>query len=367
MAQSAPPSPSFERSEDSLYAFFGHVEAVVLPGAYREGHPRCTYCVTAHPSAAQSFSEIVDVFPTRLDNHLSPHMHLQQTKRGSIDSGGPQYYFHDLSDAVKTYLRAKGTVRVALVTPYGVTKTDYFAVSTDRKLDSQQKPIPGNVGHDRIQQGRASESIGEAIRFWYKLATGNFERIDVDIEIRDDAFYLTPLKCKYAGRKITKEISTTDRPLTFSSAYVSPFWRLQLQAVEKRQQGIVAWSLNEICRVVKDHLPKSRLPHIQEPDILRASGPLRHLGVTLGGYVGKGYDCVTEFSFLDYPSYQVPVEIKRNSSGFQYQQQKYGKDELSRAVLLCAVHDHNQIPKNIDVIELAAMCAHLKTVQSDQR
>ena len=66
-------------------------------------------------------------------------------------------------------------------------------------------------------------------------------------------------------------------------------------------------------------------------------------------------------------TYQVPVEIKRNSSGFQYQQQKYGKDELSRAVLLCAVHDHNQIPKNIDVIELAAMCAHLKTVQSDQR
>ncbi|HXY25179.1 MAG TPA: hypothetical protein VEI73_11055 [Candidatus Acidoferrum sp.] len=87
---------------------------------------------------------------------------LQQTKRGSIETGGPQYYFHDLSDAVKTYLRAKGAVRVALVTPYGATKTDYFAVSTDRKLDSQLKPVPGNVGHDRIQQGRAAQSIGEA-------------------------------------------------------------------------------------------------------------------------------------------------------------------------------------------------------------
>jgi len=291
-------------------------------------------------------------------------MHLQQTKRGSIDSGGPQYYFHDLSDAVKTYLRAKGAVRVALVTPYGATKTDYFAVSTDRKLDSRQKPIAGNVGHDRIQQGRAAQSIGEAIRLWYKLPTGNFERIDVDIEIRDDAFYLAPLKCKYAGRSKTLELPIVERPLTFTSAYVSPLWKLQLQHIDKRDRTIVAWSLDEICRIVKDHVPGTRLPHIQEPDVLRASGPLKHLGVTLGGYVGKGYDCATDFSFLNYPVYSAPVEIKRNSVGFHYQQRKYGKDELSRAVLLCVVHDHRQIAKNIDVIELRAMCAHLKEFQN---
>jgi hypothetical protein len=291
-------------------------------------------------------------------------MHLQQTKRASIESGGPQYYFHDLSAPVKTYLRSKGAVRVALVTPYGATKTDYFAVSTDRKLDGQQKPIPGNVGHDRIQQGQAAQSIGEAIRLWYSLAKGNFERIHVDIDIRDDAFYLTPLNCKYAGRRATKQIPTVDRPLTFDSTYVSPFWKLQLQAVDKEHRGIVAWSLSEICRIVKDHLPKSRLAHIQEPDILRASGPLKHLGMTLGGYVGKGYDCETEFSFSPYPTYTVPVEIKRNSSGFKYQQKKYGKDELSRAVLLCAVHDHKQVPKNIDVIELRALCAHSKEFQA---
>ena len=115
-------------------------------------------------------------------------MHLQQTKRASIDTGGPQYYFHDLSDAVKTYLRAKGAVRVALVTPYGATKSDYFALSTDRKLNAAQKVVSGNVGHDRIQQGRAAQSIGEAIRLWYKLPTGNFERIDVEIEIRTMRF-----------------------------------------------------------------------------------------------------------------------------------------------------------------------------------
>ena len=291
-------------------------------------------------------------------------MHLQQTKQTSIKTGGPQYYFHNLSDSVKTYLRAKGAVRVALVTPYGATRTEYFAVSENRKLTAQHKIVPGSVGHDRIQQGHAAQSIGEAIRHWYKLPTGTFERIDVDIETRDDAFYLTPLKCKYAGRKVTRDIPSVDRPLTFDSSYVSPLWKQQLREVEKRQRGIVAWSLSEICRVVKDHVPKSRLAHIQEPDILRASGPLKHLGMVLGGYVGKGYDCVTEFSFLNYPTYPVPVEIKRNSSGFRYQQQKYGKDELSRAVLLCAIHDHRHVPKNIDVIELRALCEHSKEFQA---
>ncbi|MBI3653325.1 MAG: hypothetical protein HY231_20030 [Acidobacteria bacterium] len=62
-------------------------------------------------------------------------MHLQQTKKGSRGTGGPQYYFHDLTDSVKTYLRQKGAVRVALVTPYGATKSDYTAVSLDRKID----------------------------------------------------------------------------------------------------------------------------------------------------------------------------------------------------------------------------------------
>jgi len=291
---------------------------------------------------------------------LTSDMHLQQTKRASIESGGPQYYFHDLSGPVKTFLRSRGAVNVALVTPYGATKTDYFAVSTDKKLDEKQRPVHGNVGHDRIQQGQAAQSIGESIRRWYNLPTGNFERIDVDIDIRDEGFYLTPLNFKYAGRSITKQIPIVDRPLTFDSSYVSPFWKFQLQQVEKMERGIVAWSLNEICRVVKDHLPNTRLPHIQEPDILRASGPLKHLGMALGGYVGKGYDCVSEFSFAPYPTYSVPVEIKRNSSGFEYQQKKYGKDELSRAVILCAVHDHKQVPKNIDVIELQALCAHSK-------
>lgn len=287
-------------------------------------------------------------------------MHLQQTKRESRGSGGPQYYFHDLSDPVKVFLRKKGAVRVALVTPYGATESDYFAVSASAKLDKHQRPVPGKVRHDRIQQGSGPESIGEAIRIWYQLPPGDFERIDVDLEIRDDIYYLAPLAFRYAGKPRTKQIGRVDKPLTFTSTYTSPFWVEQLLYVNKESPGIVGWALDEICRVVKDHRPGTRLAHIQEPDLLRASGPLKHLGMTLGGYVGKGYDCLTEFRFKDLPIYSVPVEIKRDSSGFHYQQKKYGKEKLSRAVVLCAIHKHKQMPPHIDVIELDALCAHAR-------
>ena len=150
-------------------------------------------------------------------------MHLQQTKRESRKTGGPQYYFHDLTPEVKEYLRKKGAFQVALVTPYGATKSDYIAVGTEHKLDKKNRPVPGKVGHDRIQQGRAGESIGESVRDWYRLSPGDFERIDVDIEIREGAFYITPLKCKYADKDKTIIIEPTPKPLTFTKTYQSPF------------------------------------------------------------------------------------------------------------------------------------------------
>lgn len=281
-------------------------------------------------------------------------MHLQQTKRTSAVSGGPQYYFHSLSNAVKIFLKSEGAVPVALVTPYGATKSDYKAVSDAHKLNKVHEPVPGNVGHDRIQQGKAAESIGEAIRYWYGLPAGQFERIDIEIDIIDDAFYLRPTVCKYAGISKTKILTRVERPLTFTRDYMSPFWRKQLEMVCKTEPQLLEWSVREICRISRDHRPVSKVPHIQEPDLLRASGPLHHLGVVLGGYVGKGYDCFTNFEFLNYPKYSVPVEVKRNSHGFHYQQKKYGKNELSRAVILCANHNHSTLPPNIDVIELEA-------------
>ncbi len=178
-------------------------------------------------------------------------MLLQQTKRGSRKSGGPQYYLHDLTEPVKVYLRKKGAVRVALVTPYGPTKSDYFAVSKDHY--------------------------------------------------------------KYADSVKSREINRVERPLTFTREYVSAFWKDQISDIENKKSGTTIWSLAEICRIVKDHSPTSKVPHILEPDILSASGPLKHFGMALGPYVGKGYDCVTDFSFLQYPTYRVPIEIKRLS------------------------------------------------------
>lgn len=79
----------------------------------------------------------------------------------------------------------------------------------------------------------------------------------------------------------------------------------------------------------------------------------------LGAYVGKGYDCVdTALRFLQYPVYTIPVEVKKRSRDFEYQEKKYGKEELSRALVLCAFHDHEVMPKHIDVIELEALCQH---------
>lgn len=290
-------------------------------------------------------------------------MHLQQTKRASSASGGPQYYFHDLSKAVKTYLREEGAVPVALVTPYGATKSHFFAVGKDHKLENG-KIVSGAVGHDRIQQGTGTASIGEEIRHWYRLPKGQFERIDIEVDTIDDAFYIRPLQCKYAGSNRTKKIAKVHSPLTFTLDYMSPFWTQQLAQLGKTDSKLLDWSVREICRVAKDHRPESKLPYVKEEDLLRASGPLKHFGISFGGYVGKGYDCVSSVEFGNYPPYRVPVEIKKNSRNFSYQQKKYGKDELSRAIILCANHDHSTVPPNIDVIELEAFYKYAKDTLS---
>ncbi|MEW6386189.1 MAG: hypothetical protein AB1491_01545 [Thermodesulfobacteriota bacterium] len=284
-------------------------------------------------------------------------MHLQQTKRDSRETGGPQYYFHNLTGPIKTFLRKQGAVRVALVTPYGATKTEYFALSKDRKFAKDGKLVDGKVGHDRIQQGDAYESIGESIRRWYNLKKGDFERIDIEIEIIDDDFYLIPTKYKLVDAKRELTLKKIERPLTFTKDYLSKFWRDHVQNLSDQNKELIEWSFKEICRVVSAH--KEKVPHIQEQDLLRVSGPLKHLGVTLGPYVGKGYDCLSEVRFFDYPTYTVPVEIKRYSKKYKYQMRKYGKDELSRAIILCAIHDMENTPKNVDIIELDFMCSYI--------
>jgi hypothetical protein len=287
-------------------------------------------------------------------------MHLQQTKRGSRASGGPQYYFHDLTKHIKGYLRNERCVPVALVTPYGATASSFMALATDAKLSPDGKAIRGSVGHDRIQQAAAGESIGEAIRYWYKLKPGDFERIDVGIEVLDDKFYLAPVGYKYAGAAKNQTLRQPEFPLSFNDRKKSDLWRRQLGQVRQTKPEMWRWSLEEICRVASAYAPEAGFLHVREEDLLRASGPLKVLGVELGPYVGKGYDCKGVFRFLEYEPYEVAVEMKKSSSGFKYQQKKYSPEELSRAVILCMRNDLLNVPPNVDVIQLETLCSTLK-------
>jgi len=92
-------------------------------------------------------------------------MHLQQTKVASRVSGGPQYYFHDVPEPTKEFLRKRGACPVVLQTPYGIAASKFLAVGRDHKVVGG-KAVKGNVGHDRIQQASGDQSIGEAIRYW---------------------------------------------------------------------------------------------------------------------------------------------------------------------------------------------------------
>ena len=286
-------------------------------------------------------------------------MHLQQTKRRSRVSGGPQYYFHDLNDEVSQYLRAKRAVPVALVTPYGATPSKFMALSLNAKLTARGDVVPGRVGHDRIQQAAAGESIGEAIRRWYKLPPGDFERIDVEIQILDAKFYLTPSSCKYARQSRTRIIERPEFRLSLNRHKQSQLWKKQLTYVKETRREMWHWAIEEICRVAAAHASDSVHTHVKEEDLLRASGPLKLLGVEFGPYLGKGYDCEGKFQFLNFEPYSVPIEIKKLSSGFKYQQKRYSPELLSRVVILCTRHDLVNVPANVDVVELSELCAAL--------
>lgn len=284
-------------------------------------------------------------------------MHLLQSKRRSRVTGGPQYWLQDITEAIKSHLRTEKAVPVALVTPYGATPSAFRAVWRDAKLTPDGGTESANAQHDRIQQAGAGESIGEAIRSWYKLKPGDFERIDVEIQVLDDKFYVTPVGYKYAGRAKLQPVQRPEFPLSFNERRQSELWRRQLNHVRHAHPEMWRWSLGEICRVACAHAQNADLRYVREEDLLRASGPLNILGVELGPYKGKGFDCQGVFRFLNYEAYTVPIEIKKASSGFEYQQRKYSPEELSRAVVLCMRHDLLNVPPNVDVIQLETLCS----------
>ena len=286
-------------------------------------------------------------------------MHLQQTKARSRKSGGPQYYFHELTEPVKEFLRRRGACPVVLQTPYGIAASPFMAVGRDHKLTNSGKTVTGRVGHDRIQQAQASNSIGEAIRYWYGIEGGrDFETIEIDVIIHGDGhFIVVPTAVLIRGAARSRVLEKVIWPLSFHRDHQSKLWRQQIEAVRQSSLDRLVWAASQINLIVAGHRePDAK--HILESDLLRAAGALSVLGVQLSPYLGNGYDCVkSEFEFRELPSYPCPIEVKKRSRGFNYQVTRYTK--LPRAVVLCMEHNFVNPPEDIDFIELPVLGEYL--------
>jgi hypothetical protein len=283
-------------------------------------------------------------------------MHLQQTKAGSIATGGPQYYFHSVAPHVKEFLRKRGACPVVLQTPYGIASTPFTAVGRDHKMSAAGKIVAGRVGHDRIQ---GEESIGAAIRYWYGLKGGrDFERIDVEAQIHPEGhFILIPTAVKMRGAQRAQVVEKVNSPLSFHRDYQSKLWKQQIQACRTASASEVSWAGSQIKRVVDEHR-NGDTKHVHEADLLRVAGALSVLGLDLSLYLTVGYDCPkSRFHFSGFPVYRCPVEIKKTSSRFHYQIMRY--EELPRAVILCVDHDLKNPPDHVDIVELSALADHL--------
>jgi hypothetical protein len=283
-------------------------------------------------------------------------MHISQTKDESLVSGGPQYYLHDVPDHAKEFLRKRGACPVVLQTPYGIASTPFTAVGEAHKFGSHERIVAGKVGHDRIQ---GKESIGKAIRHWYGLrGERSFKRIDLEAIIHPDGhFILVPTAVTFRGATRPLKLEKITCPLSFHADYQSKLWKNQIQLRRADAGDDVSWASQQLKRVVTDH-GEFDAKNIHEADLLRASGALSLLGLDLGLYLCKGYDCPrSSFNFFGLPQYSCPVEIKKRSSGFDYQITRYAK--LPRAVVLCIRHDLINPPDHVDVIELSTLAEYL--------
>jgi hypothetical protein len=260
---------------------------------------------------------------------------------------------------IKDYLRRKGGCPVILQTPYGIASSPFMAVGRDHKLTRNGRVVRGAVGHDRIQQAGATESIGEAIRRWYGLPQGyDFGRIEIEVSLhRDGHFILTPTRAKLRGRPREIDLEKSTAPLTFTARNPSIFWRRQIEHCLRTDRDSIKWARDEIGRVVSDHHNRD-VSNLLESDLLRTAGALSKRGVKLGPYVGKFYDCdPSRFQFLKLLPYECPVEVKKESRGFRYQMLRY--KPLPRAVVLCMEDNLVNPPDHIDVVELAELGRYL--------
>jgi hypothetical protein len=285
-------------------------------------------------------------------------MHLQQSKVGK--SGGPQYWLQDAPAHILEHIQRHKKCQVILQTPYGPVETPFNAVDPDHKVVGG-RIVKANAQHFRIQRGESNASIGEAIRRWFALgADRDFERIEIEIAFdRKSRFILVPTEVHWRGKGTPTILPPTKEPLSFHAHFQSELWKEQIKQARDTNPDGLAWTISQFKRFVKDYgQPKVKL--VSEADLLRLAGAFDHLGLRLGPYLLRGFDCPTSsFCFADYPEYPCPVEIKKRASGFEYQIRNY--PTLPRAVVLCLDYDIRRPHEHVDFVEVRFLARFLSS------
>lgn len=265
---------------------------------------------------------------------------IEQTKKGSRSSGGPQYYLQDLSANCRDLLRHKQRCPVRLWTPYGVVSSGLVAVSS----------AVGKVGHDRVQSGRRVPSIADQIAVWYGLRASDIEHIEFHDSFDDECFVIRPSKVKFWRKKNVQTIYPDTNPLTLTAGHRSSLLLARIRWMKRCSKADLEWVVAQIRAMVEEHAA-GRFA-IDERDLLRASGALSKLGIDLGVYRARGIDCPdATFQFADLPPYCCPVEIEEKSSGFL--SAHHAAHRKQRVVLLCMGHDEPAVAQGyVDVLEL---------------
>lgn len=244
-----------------------------------------------------------------------------------------------------------------LQTPYGPVETTFNAVDPNHRI-VKGEILKGNAQHFRIQKGQSKESIGEAIRRWYALdADRDFERIEIKITYdKKSRLVLAPIEVHWR-KGSPKILPSAEEPLSFHARVQSELWKEQIKHAGRANPNALAWSVAQLKRFVQEYSqPKVKL--VSEADLLRLAGAFDHLGLRIGPYLLRGYDCpASSFCFGNYPDYSCPVEIKKRASGFKYQIKNY--PSLPRAVVLCLDYDTRHPHEHVDFVEVRSLARFL--------
>ncbi len=277
---------------------------------------------------------------------------IEQTKKGSRKSGGPQYYLQDITAPTRAFLAQSRRCEVHLWTPYGVLRSGLIAVSSKE----------GRVGHDRVQSGGKVPSIADQIAYWYSLDQTDLEQIEFEDSFDRDAMLIRPSRVKFFSKERRRILEHDSHPLSLVAGHRSNLVTRHLRDAQYVQKTCLRWVCSQVSSIVTDHGRKAK--DVDERDLLRTSGALSKLGISLGMYRAKGLDCPdAAFSFCGLPQYRCPIEVEERSSGFNAPHHIKEKHHEQRVVLLCMQHDAPELLRpNVDVLELRELDRLLREV-----